>query len=152
MYLRISRLGVPVVHSSDYQFRIGKAARLREGADVTLIACGILVPRALNAAARLARQGIQARVLNMATIRPIDRDAIVAAAAETGAIVTAEEHTVYGGLGSAVAEVVTQTRPVPMRILGVPGVFAPTGSSGFLLEHFGLTAEGLAQAAIELLG
>lgn len=152
MYLRISRLGVPVVHSSDYQFRIGKAARLREGADVTLIACGILVPRALDAAARLAGQGIQARVLNLATIRPIDRDAIVAAAVETGAIVTAEEHTVYGGLGSAVAEVVTQTRPVPMRILGVPGVFAPTGSAEFLLEHFGLTAEGIAQAAIELLG
>ena len=152
MYLRISRLGVPVVHARDYQFRIGKAARLREGTDVALIACGVLVPRALGAAARLAGQGIQARVLNMATIRPIDRDAIAAAAAETGAIVTAEEHTVYGGLGSAVAEVVTQTHPVPMRILGVPGVFAPTGSAEFLLDHFGLTADNIARAALELLG
>jgi len=152
MYLRISRLGVPVVHASEYQFRIGKAAKLREGADVTLIACGILVPRALDAAAQLAEQGVQARVLNMATIRPIDRDAIAAAAAETGAIVTAEEHTVYGGLGSAVAEVVTQTHPAPMRILGVPGLFAPTGSAEFLLEHFGLTADGITKAALELLG
>jgi len=152
MYLRISRLGVPAVHGPDYQFRIGKAAKLREGTDVTLIACGVLVPRALDAAAQLAGQGIQARVLNMATIRPIDRDAIAAAAAETGAIVTAEEHTVYGGLGSAVAEVVTQTQPVPMRILGIPGVFAPTGSAEFLLEHFGLTADNIAKATIELLG
>ncbi len=152
MYLRISRLGVPAVHGPDYQFRIGKAAKLREGTDVTLIACGVLVPRALDAAAQLAEQGIQARVLNMATIRPIDRDAIAAAAAETGAIVTAEEHTVYGGLGSAVAEVVTQTQPVPMRILGIPGVFAPTGSAEFLLEHFGLTADNIAKATIELLG
>jgi len=152
MYLRISRLGVPAVHGPDYQFRIGKAAKLREGTDVTLIACGVLVPRALDAAAQLAEQGTQARVLNMATIRPIDRDAIAAAAAETGAIVTAEEHTVYGGLGSAVAEVVTQTQPVPMRILGIPGVFAPTGSAEFLLEHFGLTADNIAKATIELLG
>jgi transketolase len=152
MYLRISRLGVPVVHAGDYQFRIGNAAKLREGTDVTLIACGILVPRALDAAAQLAERGIQARVLNMATIRPIDCDAIAAAAAETGAIVTAEEHTVFGGLGSAVAEVVTQIRPVPMRILGVPGVFAPTGSAEFLLEHFGLTADNIARAALELLG
>jgi len=152
MYLRISRLGVPVVHSSDYQFRVGKAAKLREGTDVTLIACGVLVPRALDAAAQLAEQGIQARVLNIATIRPIDRDAIAAAAAETGAIVTTEEHTVYGGLGSAVAEVVTQTHPVPMRILGIPGVFAPTGSAEFLLQHFGLTAANIAKAAMKLLG
>jgi transketolase len=152
MYLRISRLGVPVVHGSDYQFRIGKAAKLREGTDVTLIACGVLVPRALDAAAQLAEQGVQARVLNMATIRPIDRDAIAAAASETGAIVTAEEHTVYGGLGSAVAEVVTQTHPIPMRILGIPGLFAPTGSAEFLLEYFGLTADNIANATIELLG
>ena len=152
MYLRISRLGVPVVHSSDYQFRIGRAAKLREGTDVTLIACGVLVPRALDAAAQLAGQGVQARVLNMATIRPIDRDAIAAAAAETGAIVTVEEHTVYGGLGSAVAEVVTQTHPAPMRILGIPGLFAPTGSPEFLLQHFGLTADNIAKAALKLLG
>jgi transketolase len=86
----------------------------------------------------------------MATVRPLDRDAIVAAARDTGAIVTVEEHTVHGGLGGAVAEVVVQTVPVPMRILGVPGVFAPTGGAEWLLEHFGLTAAGIRDAALEL--
>jgi transketolase len=98
----------------------------------------------------LARQGISAAVVNMATVRPIDRDAVVEAA-RRGPIVTAEEHTVVGGLGSAVAEVVVQAHPVRMKLLGVPGVFAPTGSSDFLLEHFGLTAPGIAKAARSLL-
>jgi transketolase len=150
-YLRISRMAVPNVHANDYHFEIGKAAQLREGNDLTLITCGTLVHRALEAAHLLAEKGIDARVLNLATIRPIDRDAIVAAARETGHIVTAEEHTIYGGLGSAVAEIVVQTAPVPMRILGVPGVFAPTGDADFLMTHFGLTSEGIAQAARELL-
>ena len=152
VYLRLSRMGVPAVHPPDYRFEIGKAARLREGQDVTLIACGTLVPRALDAAELLAARGIEARVLNLATIRPLDVEAVLAAAAETGGIVTAEEHTVYGGMGSAVAEVVVQGPvPVPMRILGVPGVFAPTGSAEFLMAHFGLTAEGIAAAATDLL-
>lgn len=150
VYLRLSRMGVPAVHDAGYRFEIGKAARLREGDDVTVVACGTLVARALEAAELLATQGVQARVVNMATVKPIDREAIVAAATETGAIVTAEEHTVFGGLGSAVAEVVVASCPVPMRILGIPGVFAPTGSSQFLLEHFGLTAEGICDAALEL--
>lgn len=150
MFLRISRMGVPLVHDEDYQFEIGRAARLREGRDITLIANGVMVIRALEAASQLAEQGIEARVLNMATVRPIDREAITAAASETGAIVTAEEHTVYGGLGSAVAEVVVTTCPVPMRILGVPGEFAPTGDPAWLLEHFGLTPNGIYQAALEL--
>jgi transketolase len=152
VYLRISRMGVPVVHTADYRFEIGKAVRLRDGNDVTLAACGTLVPRALDAAAMLAAEGIQARVLNIATVKPIDREAIIAAAVETGGIVTAEEHTIYGGFGSAVAEVVATTHPVPMRILGVPGVFAPTGSPEFLFEHFGLTPQGIHDAALELLG
>lgn len=151
MFLRISRMGVPLVHDEDYQFEIGRAARLREGHDITLIANGVMVIRALEAASQLAEQGIEARVLNMATVRPIDREAITAAATETGAIVTAEEHTVYGGLGSAVAEVVVTTSPVPMRILGVPGEFAPTGDPAWLLEHFGLTSDGIYQAALELM-
>src|SRR6185369_16426345 len=109
-----------------------------------------LVSRALEAAEMLSAKGLQARVLNMSTVRPLDREAVLAAAAETGGIVTAEEHTIFGGLGSAVAEVVVTTHPVPMRILGVPGVFAPTGSAQWLLEHFGLTAEGICQAALEL--
>ncbi len=152
VYLRISRMGVPVVHGDDYRFEIGKADRLRDGNDVTLIACGTMVSRALEAASLLQEQGIQARVINMATVKPIDREAIIDAAEQTGAIVTVEEHTIYGGLGSAVAEVVVTTRPVPMRILGVPGVFAPTGSTQFLFEHFGLTPQGIRDAALELLG
>lgn len=151
VFLRISRMPVPKLHAANYQFRIGRAACLKEGADVTLIANGVTVCRALEAAALLAEQGIAARVLNMATVRPLDRDAILDAAAQTAAIVTVEEHSVVGGLGSAVAEVVATSAPVHMRILGVPGVFAPTGSASWLLEHFGLTAAGIRSAALEVL-
>jgi transketolase len=150
MFIRISRLPVPIVHTADYHFEIGKAALLRDGDDITLIANGVLVCQALEAAELLAREGIHARVLNMSTVRPLDNEAVQAAATETGAIVTAEEHTIFGGLGGAVAEVVVTTHPVPMRILGVPGVFAPTGSASWLLEHFGLTAQGIFDAALEL--
>jgi len=150
VFLRLSRMAVPKIHADDYQFQIGKAALLREGRDVTLIATGVLASRALDAAMLLAARGVQARVLNLATARPLDREAIIAAAQETRGIVVAEEHTVYGGLGGAVAEVVVQTHPALMRLLGIPGVFCPTGSAAFLLEHFGLTAEGIAAAAMEL--
>jgi transketolase len=152
MFLRIGRIPVPAVHDDGYRFEIGKAARLRDGGDITLIANGVLVSRALDAAALLAAEGVQARVLNMSTVRPLDKDAILAAAMETGHIVTVEEHTVFGGLGGAVAEVVVTNHPVPMRILGVPSVFAPTGSATWLLEHFGLTAQGIYKAALELVG
>jgi transketolase len=151
VFLRISRMPVPQVHAADYRFRVGRAACLKNGSDVTLIANGIMVCRALETAALLAEQGIAARVLNMATVRPIDRDAILEAAAQTAAIVTVEEHSVVGGLGGAVAEVVATSAPVHMRILGVPGVFAPTGSAQWLLEHFGLTPAGIRNAALEVL-
>ncbi|MFM2031870.1 MAG: hypothetical protein RLZZ297_635 [Chloroflexota bacterium] len=147
VFIRLSRMGVPQVHPDDYQLNIGRAATLRQGSDVTLIAAGVVVTEALQAATALAATGISARVLNMATIRPIDRAAIIASARETGAIVTVEEHTTHGGLGSAVAEVVVEEHPVPMRILGVPGVFAPTGSPEWLLAHFGLTAPHIVAAA-----
>ena len=150
IFLRLSRMGVPILYDASYNFEIGKASRLRDGADVTIIANGVMVTRALAAAELLATHGVQARVLNMATVRPLDRDAIIAAARETGAIVTVEEHTVYGGLGGAVAEVIVQTVPVPMRLVGVPGVFAPTGGTEWLLEHFRLTPEGIRDAALEL--
>lgn len=149
IFLRLSRMGVPVVHAPDYRFEIGKAAALREGTDTTVIATGVTVHRAVEAADLLASQGISAAVLNMATIRPLDRDAVVAAA-RRGPIVTVEEHTVVGGLGSAVAEVVVDSHPVRMTMLGVPAVFAPTGSPEFLLEHFGLTASGIARAVTTL--
>lgn len=151
IFLRTSRTPVPIVHPTNYEFRIGRAAQLRDGDAVTIIANGIMVAPALDAADRLKAEGLAARVLNMATLSPIDRDAILDAARRTGAIVTVEEHTVRGGLGGAVAEVVVAEHPVPMRILGVPGVFAPTGSTEFLLEHFGLTGEGIRTAALDLI-
>ena len=151
MFLRIARVPVPRVHGDDYEFRLGKAVRLREGSDVTLIANGLMVCRALDAADALASRGISARVLNMSTVKPLDREAIVDAARATRGIVTAEEALAAGGLGGAVAEVLAQEHPAPMRILGVPDVFAPTGTAEFLLEHFGLTAAGIERAALELL-
>ena len=144
VFLRLSRLPAPIVHPTGYAFEIGKAALLRDGRDVTLIANGVMVTVALDAAELLSRAGVEARVLNMASVRPIDCDAIIRAARDTGRIVTIEEHTVYGGLGSAVAEVVVTHCPVPMRILGFPGVFAPTGSPEWLFDHFGLNAAGIA--------
>jgi len=150
VFLRINRTGVPVLHRDDYQFTIGRASRLRDGGDLTIIAIGTMVTEAMAAAEMLDRSGVSAKVINMATVRPIDRDSIIEAAAKTGAILTVEEHSVYGGLGSAVAEVVVSERPVPMRILGVPGVFAPTGSHAWLCEHFGLTAAGIHAAALDL--
>lgn len=147
VFLRLSRMGVPQVHAMGYRFELGRACLLQEGSDLTIIANGTLVSRCLVAAERLRREGVFARVLNMATLRPLDVGAIVAAAKETGAIVTAEEHTVNGGLGGAVAEVVVAQAPVPMELLGVPGVFAPTGSAEFLLDHFGMSVEGIMAAA-----
>jgi transketolase len=151
VFIRTSRMPVPIVHGPEHRFRIGRAARLREGDDVTLIANGVMVSRALEAADELAGQDIEARVEDMATASPIDRQAIVAAARETRGIVTVEEHIVRGGLGGAVAEVIVTEHPAPMRILGFPG-FAPTGPTEFLLEHAGLTAAGIAAAARELVG
>jgi transketolase len=151
MFLRIARTPVARVHGDDYKFRLGKAVKLREGGDVTLIANGLMVARALDAAHALEARGISARVLNMSTVKPLDREAILDAARNTRGIVTAEEAFAAGGLGSAVAEVVAVAHPVPMRILGVPDTFAPTGTAEFLLEHFGLTAAGMERAALELL-
>lgn len=151
VFVRLSRMPVPIVHAPDYVFSPGKAVTLREGEDVTVIANGVLVHRALEAAERLAKNGISARVINMSSMAPIDCEAIVQAARETRGIVTVEEHSVYGGLGGAVAEIVALEHPTRMKILGVPGVFAPTGSAEFLLEHFGLTTAGIEQAAKEIL-
>jgi transketolase len=146
VFLRLSRLPVPTVHPAGYAFEVGRAAPLRAGTDVTIIAAGVTAARALEAAALLESDGIDAAVLNLSTVRPIDRERI-AEAASRGPIVTVEEHTIYGGLGSAVAEVVVTSHPVRMRMLGVPGVFAPTGSPEFLLDHFGMSPEGIRDAA-----
>ncbi|TMV86017.1 transketolase family protein [Thioclava sp. BHET1] len=150
-FLRLSRVGVPDLLPEGHRFEPGRANLLREGNDITLIANGTLTHRMMKAAALLAQDGIEARVLNMATVRPIDADAILAAATDTGAILTAEEHSVFGGLGSAVAEVVVETLPVPMKRLGVPGVFAHTGSAESLLDDFGMSPVGIVQSAKELI-
>ena len=144
MYLRFGRLAVPTIFDpATYRFEIGKAATLREGTDVTIIATGLMVNEALIAAETLANEGIHARVLNMATIKPIDRDAIVKAATETGVIVTAEEHNIIGGLGSAVAEVVCETVPVPVIRVGVNDTFGKSGPALELLKVYGLCAENI---------
>ena len=149
-YLRIGRFPVPAVSADDAPFEMGKALTLRDGADVTVVAAGTMTSRALDAARTLESEGLSVRVLSMTFIEPLDEDAILAAARETGRIVTAEEATTTGGLGAAVASLLAVRAPTPMRILGVPRQFAPTGSAAFLLEHFGLTAEGIAAAAREL--
>lgn len=151
VFLRLSRVGVPDIFETGHQFETGKANVIHEGCDLTIIANGTLTHRALQAAKQLLNQGVNAKVLNMATVSPLDRDAIIQAAQDTGAILTCEEHSVYGGLGSAIAEVVVQHHPVPMKILGVPGIFPPTGSANFLLDEFGMSVEGICTSAIDLL-
>ncbi len=152
MFLRISRMPVPKIFPDDHVFELGKASVLHEGNDVTLISCGVLISRALQAAQSLHLKGINARVLNMSSVKPIDKHAILDAARSTRGIVTAEEAFAAGGMGSAVAEILALNHPAPMRILGLPDSFAPTGSAPFLLEHFGLTAAGIEAAALDLLG
>nr|WP_296067840.1 transketolase C-terminal domain-containing protein [uncultured Actinoplanes sp.] len=150
VYLRVGRFKVPSV-TEGRSFRFGTAGLLRDGTDVTVVATGSMVSRALAAAGEAAEQGLSLRVLNMSTIAPLDEEAIRTAIRETRGIVTAEEATTTGGLGAAVAAiVVTEPAPVPMRMLGVHREFAPTGSTAFLLEHFGLTAADIRRAAAGL--
>ncbi len=150
-YIRLSRPATPVVLPPSYRFQIGRAATVREGTDLTIIACGIMVAAALEAAERLAGQGVQCRVLNMATLRPIDEEAIARAAAETGAIVTAEEHLRAGGLGSIVASVVAQRRPVPIEFVALPDGYAESGKPEELLVKYHLTAADVEGAARRVL-
>ena len=147
-YMRFGRYAVPVINNNpDYKFELGKGVTLRDGSDVTIIASGIMVSIALEAAQLLEADGINARVINIHTIKPIDRDIIVKAAEETGAIVTAEEHNIIGALGSAVAEVLCEERPVPMLRVGVEDKFGKSGAVKPLLEEYGLTKENIAEKA-----
>ncbi|KAB7646263.1 transketolase family protein [Polymorphobacter fuscus] len=150
VFLRISRMPVPdIARTAGAAFVIGRAETLRSGDDVAIVATGTLVHRAIAAAEALAAEGVSARVINMATVAPIDTDALAAAAA-TGAIVTAEEGLATGGLGGAVAEYCARNHPVPMQMIGFPG-FLPTGSADWLMENFGLTAHGIAAAARDVI-
>jgi transketolase len=150
VYLRVSRNPVPVIHDEAYEFVPGKSVTLRDGGDLTLVANGTVLWRTLAAADLLAAQGISARVLSMASVKPLDVEAIVAAARETGAIVTVEEAIASGGLGGAVAETVVTHHPVPMAMLGFPG-FCGTGSSDYLIEKAGLSPDAIAEAGRSLL-
>ncbi len=147
VYMRFGRLAVPRVFDENYKFEIGKGSYLKQGSDVTIIATGLLVERALQAADVLKAEGVDAAVINMATIKPIDRDIIIDAAKKTGAIVTAEEHNIIGGLGGAVAEVVCETVPVPVLRVGVEDTFGKSGPALELLEIFGLNAENICAKA-----
>ncbi len=145
VYLRFGRLALPRINNEDYKFEIGKAVKLCEGTDVTIIATGLMVCEALKARETLANIGISASVINMHTIKPIDRAAIIAAAKETGAIVTAEEHSIIGGLGGAVAEVICETVPVPVLRVGVEDVFGRSGPGAEMLHIFGLDAANIVE-------
>ena len=148
VYLRFGRLAVPVLFDKQtYKFEFGKGIQMADGSDVTIIATGIMVDMALTAREQLAAEGVSSRVINMHTIKPIDRDIILKAAAETGAIVTAEEHNIIGGLGSAVAEVVCEERPVPVMRVGVEDKFGKSGKVPALLELYGLTPAAIAAKA-----
>lgn len=147
VYLRFSRSETPIVTTAKTPFKIGKADIYREGTDVCIIACGTMVYEALVAAENLKKEGISAMVMNSHTIKPIDRRAIVSAAKETGAIVTAEEHQIHGGLGSAVSEVLVENFPVPMEIVGIRDTFGESGPPEELLKKYGCTSKEIAAAA-----
>jgi transketolase len=147
VYIRLGRPKVPVLLGDDYKFEIGKGVVLKEGTDVTLIGTGIMVSKAMEAAELLAADGISAAVVNISTIKPLDTALITEMAQKTGAVVTAEEHNIYGGLGSAVAEVLVETCPVPMARVGVEDKFGESGLPDELLEKYGLTAANIAAKA-----
>jgi transketolase len=145
-YMRTSRSPLPIITKEEDSFVVGKANILRQGKAATIIACGVMVAEALSAADKLKVQGIDVRVVNMHTIKPIDVDMIISSAKETGAIVTAEEHQIYGGLGSAVAEVVSQTHPCPIEMVAVKDSFGESGTPAQLLAHFGLKDDNIVEA------
>ncbi len=145
VYLRFGRLPVPQIFGDDYKFELGKGVTIAEGKDATIVATGLMVPYAIEARELLAKEGIDAGVINIHTIKPIDADILTEAAKKTGAIVTAEEHNVIGGLGSAVAEVLAETCPVPIKRVGTQDVFGRSGKPYELMKLYGLTAENIAE-------
>lgn len=147
VYMRFGRLAVPVIFGDDYKFEIGKGVELKSGSDVTVIATGLMVNEAMQAYELLKAEGISARIINIHTIKPLDREIVIKAAKETGAIVTAEEHSVIGGLGSAVSEVLAEEYPVPVVKLGVNDTFGHSGPAPKLLDEFGLRAVNIVEKA-----
>jgi transketolase len=147
-YVRLGRPKFPQVYQDDYRFNLGRAVIMRKGKDATVIACGVMVSKALEAADKLASQGVNCLVLNMPTLKPLDEAAIIAAAIQTGAIVVAEEHLLHGGLGSRVAQVVVREKPVPMSFIGINDVYTKSGKPDELLQQRGLTAEAIERAVV----
>jgi len=151
VYLRFGREKTPIITKEASEFQIGKAEILKEGKDITIIACGTLVYESLKAAKALEQEGLSAQVINCHTIKPINKKAIIEAARKTGAVVTAEEHQINGGLGSAVAEVLSENCPVPLRRVGVNDSFGQSGEAAELMKYYGLTAENIVKAAKEVI-
>jgi transketolase len=151
VYLRMGRLKVPVIFDEKYNFEIGKGVILSEGSDVSIIACGLMVHESIEAARELLKKGIKARVVNMPTIKPIDEDLIIRCARETKAIVTAEEHSIIGGLGSAVAEMLGEKYPVPLKRVGLNDKFGESGSPKELFEKYGLSAKYIIKSTEEII-
>jgi transketolase len=151
-YVRLPRGEGPDVHPPEWRFSLGRATLLREGTDVALVGCGLMVAVALEAAEALETEGVSAAVLNVSTLKPLDVDALVSAATRTGAVVTLEEHSIIGGLGSAVCEALSERCPVPVLRVGVEDQFGQSGSAKELLEHYGLTARHAAERAREAIG
>jgi len=151
VYLRLGRANVPVVTKETGEFRLGRADVLREGNDVAIMACGQMVSEALLACDELAVSGVKAKVVNIHTPKPLDRETVIKAARQTGAVVTAEEHTVLGGLGSAISEVLSQEAPVPIKMVGVRDRFGVSGEPDELFEYFGLKAKHIVKAALEVI-
>lgn len=147
VYMRLGRSGVPVIFGEDYDFQIGKAVVMRSGKDVSIFACGIMTAEALDAAEMLQADGISAEVVNVSTIKPLDAEAILESAIRTGCAVSAEEHSIIGGLGAAVAEVLTDAYPIPMERVGVPDTFTESGKPDALLQKYCMTAKDIAEAA-----
>lgn len=152
VYLRFARLATPIINDpATYEFELGRAQIMREGTDVTIVACGLMVGEALAAADELAEAGVSAEVVNMHTIKPLDVETLAASARKTGRVVTAEEHSIIGGLGSAVAEALAETCPVPMKRVGVRDVFGESGPAVDLLHRYGLDAKGIIAAVREVM-
>jgi transketolase len=153
MYIRLSRPKSLILHNDpNYPFKIGKGEVMRAGSDLTIVACGLMVGPSLEAAATLEQEGLKARVVNLHTIKPLDKELLVRCAQETGALVTVEEHSILGGLGGAVAEVIVENAPVPMLRVGLKDVFGESGTPDELLAKYGLTAEEIAKAARSVVG
>lgn len=153
VYLRLGRLATPVLNDRpDYEFQVGKGIVMREGSEVTVVACGLMVAAALEAAERLAGRGVSVEVIDMHTIKPLDEELLVASASKTGRVVTCEEHSIVGGLGEAVCGVLAERCPVPVRRVGVRDAFGESGPAEELLHRFGLDADGVEREIVDLLG